>query len=152
MRLTRVSALLMGCCLVVAAAASAGQNAKPRIAIKTISPPPGAIVDGSTVLKVTLDYSVGQPIGADDHYYVFPYFASTDPHRTFSGLKFFIDGLPLTQPTGTVEYVYPIAKEWSDPRLGKPVVVIFSLIKLSGDEPPDHLAWTEDVKYRVSRQ
>jgi hypothetical protein len=149
MRFVRISVLLLTCCLVMAAASPSGKEGKPRLAIKAINPPPGAVVDGSTVLKVTLDYSVGQAIGERDHYYVFPIFVATDPRQLFSGLKQLNEGLPLKEPTGTVEYVYPIAKEWSDPRLGKPVVVTFTLIKQSGDEYPDNVAWTERVKYEM---
>jgi hypothetical protein len=124
-------------------------DVEPTLTIASISPPAGAIINRSTVLKVVLKYTLDEPTPTAA-YYVHPSFNSTSG-LSFSALNRVSDGLALKKASGTVEYSYPIAKEWADSKLAKPVVVTFSLLKQVSANSADQIAETEPVSYQVSK-
>ena len=122
---------------------------KPHLTITSITPSPGATITRSTVLKVTLDYSIDRTKWIRDTYYILPLFDSTESGHPFNALDRLVDGFPIKEASGVVEYEYGIKGEWDAGQLAKPVVVRFCLMKREGRGASRSIAQAEPVTYQT---
>lgn len=110
------------------AAAPTISNATGELTMIDIVPQPGTTLIENTVVESTLDYQLldGDPAAT---YEIRPMFADKrGPGYTFTASDSWRP-VVITEPRGRVELRYPILREWSDPRLARPVQIWFFIIE-----------------------
>ena len=82
-------------------------------------------------------------------YYLAPLFASNEgAGRTFNEFQRITDGWKITQPSGIIHVRYPVAREWRNPSLAKPVRMNFKIMVRTGAHSTKVVGETEGVEYR----
>src|SRR5437879_1488204 len=100
--------------------------------IKAITPRAGAEIDARTVFEADIDYAIAN-FNSESEYYLAPLFDSTEgAGRTFNEFEHITDAWKLNQPSGTVHVRYPIAREWRNPSLARPVGLTFKVMVRTG--------------------
>jgi len=130
--------------------APADDQARASVTIASIHPSAGDPVNGSSVLEAQIDYSI-TGFNAGSEYYLAPLFDSTEgPGNTFNEYERLTDGIKITASSGSLHLRYPIAREWRNPKLAKPVRVRFFVMVRTGAHKTRVIGTSEIVQFGSS--
>ena len=139
--------LAVACASVPANGTTAGNKSRATVSVVSLLPPQGEVMNGNTVIEAEIRYAI-DGFRADAEYYLAPLFDSTAGEgRTFNKYDRVTDGQRITAPSGTLRIRYPIAREWSDGKLAKPVRVSFYIMLRTGERSAKVIGKTPGIQF-----
>jgi hypothetical protein len=120
------------------------------IEVKNMLPPPGYPVDGDTVLRADIAYQISD---YDPHHAIYtlvPLFQlAGNPMRSYNTLPNATSGLRLNAQSGTVQFEYPIRREWAERKIAKPIKVKLAIMQVTHGHDLEPIAETEYFEYKA---
>jgi hypothetical protein len=101
------------------------QTSVAQVAVRSITPLPGADLNDTSVLHAEIEYTITS-FDPTAQYYLAPLFDSTKGGgQTFNEFERLTDGWRLSKPSGSVQVIYAIAREFRSSQLARPIRVSF---------------------------
>ena len=137
-----VLAALTGC---ATGGSSASNTSAADVVVNAITPPAGSVVQQSSVVEATVQFTIERFEPKGNTYYLLTQFEDTGGEAIESGRL--ADHPILTAAKGSVVVTYPLARIWGSARLKKPLKMWFCVLERMGPNDTVVIGRTGPIEY-----